>query len=77
MNINSTINSFLNNKVNVDIVSNYNANNKLIHALQIYLKNEYSEYYKSNNLEKIFILAENDIELQEKLLKSINRFVVM
>lgn len=54
-----------------------NENDKIVHALQIYLQNEYSEYYKVNNLEKIFTLAQKDMELQSKLLNSINNFVVM
>lgn len=69
MNINNYTNTMCNNADN--------GNDKIVHALQIYLKNEYSEYYKLNNLEKIFILAEKDMELQSKLVNSINNFVVM
>lgn len=69
MNINNYIDTMCNNT--------NNKNNKIVQALQIYLQNEYSEYYKINNLEKIFILAEKDMELQSKLVNSINNFVVM
>ena len=69
MNINNYIDTMCNNTKN--------KNNKIVQALQIYLQNEYSEYYKINNLEKIFILAEKDMELQSKLVNSINNFVVM
>ena len=69
MNINNYIDTMCNNT--------NNKKNKIVQALQIYLQNEYSEYYKINNLEKIFILAEKDMELQSKLVNSINNFVVM
>lgn len=75
MNINSL---FIDtNSGNENLIPGYNNNNKFIRALDIYLQNECREYYMDNNLEKIFIKAQNDHDLQAKLIKSINKFIVM
>lgn len=75
MNINNL--STINNSENKNLISGYNNSRKFINALQIYLKNEYSEYYIHNNLEKIFVKAQDDHDLHAKLVKSINKFIVM
>ncbi len=77
MNINTTINGFCGGMSYKNVIFSSNKSSQIIDALQIYLKNEYSQYYKDNNFEKIFALAKNDDELRAKLLKSINKFFVM
>lgn len=62
---------------NENLISGYDNRSKFIRALDIYLQNEFSEYYMHNNLEKIFNKAQNDHDLQAKLMKSLNKFIVM